>query len=234
MSEHAIRRVAVIGAGRMGTGIAQVCAMTGIPTVLIDRDPDTAARAQQTIQAALHRAVERARLSPVNRDRALASLRLGGFGDLGQVDLAIEAVPEAFDTKARLFAQLAEAAPRARPATNTRTLSVRALSQAAGRGDLVGLHFHDPVPRARLLEVVSDDAAWPALNEFAMRLGKIAVRSADSPGLIVDRVSQPLFLEAGRMRAEGLARRPNWTTAWRPRWAHRRARSSGSTSPAPT
>lgn len=205
MNEHAIRRVAVIGAGRMGTGIAQVCAMTGIPTILVDRDPDTAARAQHTIQAALHRAVARERLSPVNRDRALASLALGGFGDLGKVDLAIEAVPEEFDTKAQLFAQLAEAAPQARPATNTRTLSVRALGRAAGRDDLVGLHFINPVPRARLLEVVSDDAAWPALNEFAMRLGKIAVRSADSPGLIVDRVSQPLVLEAGRMRAEGLA-----------------------------
>ncbi|MBK1671200.1 hypothetical protein CKO28_24665 [Rhodovibrio sodomensis] len=205
MSEHAIRRVAVIGAGRMGTGIAQVCALTGLPTVLVDRDPDAAQGARQTIQAALHRAVGRERLSATNRDRALASLTLGGLADLSDVDLAIEAVPEDLDAKTQVFRALAEAAPQARLATNTRTLSVSALGRAAGRPDLAGLHFVDPVPRTRVLEVVCDDTAWPALNGFAMRLGKIAVRSADSPGFIVERCSQPLVLEAGRMLGEGLA-----------------------------
>jgi 3-hydroxybutyryl-CoA dehydrogenase len=205
MSEEVIERVAVIGAGRMGTGIAQVCAMTGIPTTLVDRDPAAAERAHRTIQSALDRAVERERLSAGDRDRAVASLALGSLDDLGAIDLAIEAVPEEFDTKARLLAELADKAPRARAATNTRTLSVTELGRAAGRRELVGLHFVNPVPRTRVLEVVCDDAAWPALNELAMRLGKIAIRTADSPGFLVDRVSQPLALEAGRMRAEGLA-----------------------------
>jgi 3-hydroxybutyryl-CoA dehydrogenase len=205
MSQEVIERVAVIGAGRMGTGIAQVCAMTGIPTTLVDRDPAAAERAHRTIQSALDRAVERERLSAGDRDRAVASLALGSLDDLGAIDLAIEAVPEEFDTKARLLAELADKAPRARAATNTRTLSVTELGRAAGRRELVGLHFVNPVPRTRVLEVVCDDAAWPALNELAMRLGKIAIRTADSPGFLIDRVSQPLALEAGRMRAEGLA-----------------------------
>ena len=212
MTNHAIQCVGVIGAGRMGTGIAQVCAMAGLPTRLLDRDDRAAERARKTIEAALHRAVERDRLSAVNRDRALAGLSVTGIGarglrgaELGQTDLLIEAVDEDFETKAQLFRDLAEAAPGARLATNTQSLSVGALGQAAGRPDLIALHFLNPVPRTRLLEVVCAEDAWETVQDFAMRLGKVAVRCQDSPGFIVERVAQPLFLEAGRMRAEGMA-----------------------------
>ncbi|MBK1697398.1 3-hydroxyacyl-CoA dehydrogenase NAD-binding domain-containing protein [Rhodovibrio salinarum] len=205
MTDNAIRRVGVVGAGRMGTGIAQACMLSGLPTVLVDRDPPTADRAQRTLRDALDRAVERGRLNAAERDRALAGLTVGRLDALADSDLIIEAIPEDFEAKAALLRDLAATVPTARLATNTRTLSVTALGQAIGRTDLAGLHFVPPVPRTRVVEVVCAAPAWAPLNEFAMRLGKVALRVADSPGFLVDRCSQPLFLEAGRMRAEGLA-----------------------------
>ena len=208
MSQDAIRRVAVIGAGHMGTGIAQICAMSGLETILVDRDPTTAERASQTIQGALHRAVDRGRLSAVNRDRALACLQLGTLSDLAGIDLAIEAIDEAADAKAALFRQVAEVAPQAWLATNTATLSVGELGRAVGRGDLAGLQFFSPVARTPLLEVICGDEAWDVLADFAKRLGKVAIRAADSPGFIVNRCALPCYLEAGRMLEAGLADAP--------------------------
>jgi 3-hydroxybutyryl-CoA dehydrogenase len=205
MSEHAIQRVAVIGAGRMGTGIAQVCAMSGIPTTLVDHKPANAKRARRTIREALDRAVGRWRLSPDDRDRAQQSLTLGTLADLAEIDLVIEAVPEDFDTKVQLFRDLRAAAPDALLATSTRTLSVTDLGEAADLPDLVALHFVHPVPRTGLIEVIGPAPTWRVLKDFAMRLGKVPIAARDRPGFIVDRVSQPLFLEAGRMRAEGMA-----------------------------
>ena len=208
MSQDAIRRVAVIGAGQMGTGIAQVCAMSGLEAILVDHEPGTAERARETIQGALHRAVDRGRLSAVNRDRALASLQLGTLSDLASIDLAIEAIDEVADAKAALFRQVAEVAPGAWLATNTATLSVTDLGRAVGRGDLAGLQFFNPVARTPVLEVICADDTWDVLADFAKRLGKVAIRSADSPGFIVNRCALPGYLEAGRMLEAGLADAP--------------------------
>jgi len=203
-----IQTVGVIGAGGLGTGIAQVCALAGLKTVLVDSDPAAGERARETIQGALHRAVERGRLSAGDRDRALASLELGTLSDLAGVDLAIEAIDEDFEAKTALFRELARIAPAARLATNTASLSISQLGRAAGRPDLAGVRFFNPVARVALLEVICPDAAWGALEGFATRLGKVAIRAGDSPGFIVNRCAQPFYLEAGRMLEAGLADAP--------------------------
>lgn len=205
MSEHAITRVAVVGTGRMGTGVAQICAMAGIPTTLVDHDPARAERAYSTISAALDRAIHRGRLSAADLDRAQDSLTLGTLSAVAEVDLAIEAVPEAFETKVQLFRDLTALAPETRLATSTRTLAVTELGKAADRPDLAALRFVHPAPRSGVVEVIGPAPTWQAFKEFAMRLGKVPIAARDRPGFIVDRVSQPLFLEAGRMRAEGMA-----------------------------
>ena len=205
LHENSIQTVGVIGAGGIGTGIAQVCTLAGLKTVLVDQDPAAAERARETIQDALHRAVDRGRVSAGDRDRALARLELGTLSDLAGIDLAIEAIDEDPDAKTALFCELARIAPTARLASNTASLSIAELGRAAGRPDLAGVRFFNPVPRVPLLEVICDDAAWGALDGFAKRLGKVAIRSADSPGFIVNRCAQPFYLEAGRMLEAGLA-----------------------------
>jgi len=210
---HAIERVAVIGAGTMGHGIAQVAAAAGCHVALVDTDEERVRHALERVRENLDGGVERGKLSAADRDVALERLR--GEPDLraaaADADLVIEAVPERLDVKASVFRDVeAAAGADAILATNTSSLSVTELAGRLERPDrLIGLHFFNPVHIMKLVEVVrgraSDEAAVQAGVEFCHRIGKEPILVNDSPGFASSRLGIALGLEAMRMVEEGVA-----------------------------
>ncbi|MEU1557433.1 3-hydroxyacyl-CoA dehydrogenase NAD-binding domain-containing protein [Streptomyces scabiei] len=188
-----VRRVGVVGSGTMARGIAEVTATAGFPTVLVARDADKASQALARIGESLVRAVRRGRIAP--QTKAAAMELLVGADDvdaLGDCDLVIEAVAEDIDVKRALFARLgAVCRPGALLATTTSSLSVTACAEASGRPSRVlGMHFFNPAPAMRLVELVrtdatSDEAAATA-QAVCERLGRTAVHCRDRVGFIVN------------------------------------------------
>ena len=213
MAAHGIGKVAVIGAGTMGHGIAQVSAMAGHDTVLCDVDAGQLERALARIEATLEKGVRLGKVEETTRDGALA--RLAGAGELhGAVDgadLVIEAVPEEMALKRRIFAEVEAAAPeRAILATNTSSLSITEMASGLARpGRFVGLHFFNPVHIMALVEIVKGDRTTiRTLNSghfFVESLGKEPILVSDSPGFASSRLGIVLGLEAIRMVESGVA-----------------------------
>jgi 3-hydroxybutyryl-CoA dehydrogenase len=209
----AIRRVAVIGAGTMGHGIAYVALAAGYDVALADADRDALLAAHDRIAASFAAAIERKKLSAADRDAGLA--RLATFPALESAaagsDLVIEAVPERMDLKRSLFAAAhAAAPPHAILASNTSSLSISDIAAAVPRPErVVGLHFFNPVAAMRLVEIVrgaaTSDATVEAVRAFAESLGKTAIVVQDSPGFATSRLGLALGLEAVRMLEAGVA-----------------------------
>jgi 3-hydroxybutyryl-CoA dehydrogenase len=205
--------VAVLGAGTMGNGIAQVCAMAGYEVSLYDAQPEAMERALSAIRANLEKGVERGKVTPETRDLALRGLRKAGSlaEAASRADLVIEAVPERMDLKTAIFAELdATAPPHAILGTNTSSLSVSRIARATQRPEsVIGLHFFNPVHIMRLLEVVrgteTSDAAVDAALAFARRIGKEPIVVTDTPGFASSRLGIVLGLEAMRMVEQGVA-----------------------------
>ena len=208
-----IRTVAVLGAGTMGHGIAQVSAMAGMDVRLFDADSERVEAGLSRIRANLEKGVERGKVEGDVRDGALERLR--GAGTLeeacGEADLVIEAVPERMEVKREVFGSVDRVAPEhAILATNTSSLSVSRIGEATGRPERVlGLHFFNPVHIMALLEVVrgertSTDALDAALD-YAARIGKEPIVVTDTPGFASSRLGVVLGLEAMRMVEEGVA-----------------------------
>ncbi len=206
-------RVAVVGAGTMGHGIAQVTAMAGAETVLLDRTQELVDKGLARIRSNLEGGVERGKVEPAARDAALA--RLTGATSIEEaargVDLAVEAVPEQLELKRQVLASLESAiGPEALLATNTSGLSI---SEIQGHlevpGRVVGLHFFNPVHIMKLVEVVHGAATTPrtidAAVDWVRRLGKEPIVVKDSPGFASSRLGILLGLEAMRMVEEGVA-----------------------------
>jgi 3-hydroxybutyryl-CoA dehydrogenase len=213
VSEHHAHRIAVLGAGTMGHGIAQVCAMAGFGVALHDPQPGAVERGLKTITQNLIKGVERGKVDAEVRDRAVVQLReAADLADaVHDVDLVIEAAPERMDVKTAIFADADRfAPPRAILATNTSSLSVSRIAAATGRADrVVGLHFFNPVHIMRLLEVVrgretSQDTVDTSLA-FARRLGKEPIVVTDTPGFASSRLGIVLGLEAMRMVEQDVA-----------------------------
>ncbi len=204
--------VAVVGAGTMGAGIAQVAAAAGHPVMLHDARTGTAEAAKEAIAAALARDVAKGRMTDEARsallDRIVPTSDLSGLAPAG---LAIEAVVEDLKVKREVFAALeAVVADDAVLATNTSSLSVTAIAAGLRRpGRLVGLHFFNPAPRMALVEVVSGLATDADIAEAACATaaawGKTPVHARSTPGFIVNRVARPFYGEAFRLLAEGAA-----------------------------
>ena len=213
MAEPRIDRVAVIGAGTMGRGIAQVAAMAGHEAVLCDVDAGQLERALAGIQATLDKGVRLGKVAAATRDAALE--RLSGTGGLkGAVagaDLVIEAVPEVMALKKRVFAEVeAAAGAGAILATNTSSLSIDEMGAGLGRPErFVGLHFFNPVHIMALVEIVKGERTAPATVErslaFVRGLGKEPIVVTDSPGFASSRLGIVLGLEAIRMVEAGVA-----------------------------
>jgi 3-hydroxybutyryl-CoA dehydrogenase len=208
-----VQRVLVIGAGTMGTGIAQVAARAGYRTGLFDVAPGAAARSLDKIGDSLARAVEKDRCTAQEREEALQRLFVAKEIDAAaaEADLIIEAAPEDLLLKKELFAKLSKAARAdAILATNTSSLPITAIASAATHPErVVGLHFFNPVPAMKLLEIVQGERTHPlvvtAARLVGARLGKEVVVVRDAPGFATSRLGVALAMEAIRMLEEGVA-----------------------------
>lgn len=208
-----IQRVAVIGAGTMGHGIAQVTAMAGVPVTLVDVAEERLAAAVERIGRNLDDGVARGKVEPEAAAAAKERIRISTelASAARSADLVIEAVPEKLDLKAKLLSDVeALADPATILATNTSSLSVSTLQDAVSRpGRILGLHFFNPVHIVRLLEVVraprTEEEVVEAGVAFAKRLGKEPIVVNDSPGFASSRLGVAIGLEAMRMLEEGVA-----------------------------
>ena len=207
-----IERVGVLGCGLMGSGIAQVCATAGFPTVARDVSNELLDRGRTVILRSLGKLVEKGKLEPAARDRALE--RLSFTTELGALDgvaIVIEAVTEDLELKNRLWRELdGRARPETIFASNTSSLTIGAMAAATTRPDrFVGLHFFNPVPLMPLVEVVrtvttsAETFEWAVA--FARRLGKEPVAARDSSGFIVNLLLIPFLLDAVRALERGVA-----------------------------
>ncbi len=208
----AIKQIGVLGAGQMGAGIAHVAAVAGYDVALADVSIERAEAGKAGIAKRLGRAVEKGKLSAEERDAALARITpVVGAEGLAQADMAIEAATENIDLKRKLFQSLdAACKPGCILASNTSSISITLLAAATGRPeDVVGMHFMNPVPVMKLVEIIrglaTSDATYDATLELAAKLGKTTITSKDSPGFIVNRILIPLINEACFALQEGLA-----------------------------
>ncbi|MBX5444690.1 3-hydroxyacyl-CoA dehydrogenase family protein [Sphaerobacter sp.] len=207
-----ITRVAVVGAGTMGSGIVQVVARAGIPVTMIDRDQAILDRAFETIAQRLHREVEKGRLTEEEAGVATSLIKTDASVDgAAEADLVIEAVPEVLDLKADIFRRLDEISPSATIlASNTSSISITQLAALTRRPDkVVGMHFFNPVPVMQLVEVIrglgTSDETHGAVMDLATRLGKTPVTVNDFPGFVSNRVLMPMINEAIYCLMEGVA-----------------------------
>jgi len=198
-----IEKVGVLGGGLMGSGIAQVSAAAGFPTTVREISEALCAKSRQSIEKTLAKGIERGKVSEGERDKALANLRfVTDLKDLADSDLFIEAVVEDLEVKNTLWSQLDKIArPEAIFASNTSSLTIIAMAAASGRPDrMLGLHFFNPVPLMKLVEVVrtittSDETEQRAMD-FVRALGKEPIRAKDSSGFIVNLLLVPYMIDA--------------------------------------
>ena len=206
------RSIGVIGAGTMGSGIAQVGVLAGLQVALVDVDEARVAQGHAAVAASLDRLVKKGRLAAAERDAALA--RIEGATDytaLAGCDFVIEAATENESLKLQILRRVDQVAKRdAIVATNTSSISITKLAASTGRASrFVGLHFFNPVPLMSLVEVVrglqTDDATVEAAVALARRLGKTPVIVKTAPGFVVNRLLIPMVNEAVFAFAEGVA-----------------------------
>ncbi len=207
-----VKQVAVVGAGTMGNGIAQVFAQAGYPVTLIDIVPGQLERAMAIIERSLARFVEKGRLSGEDRDKTLGHLRTAtDIAAAAGADLAVEAVVEDAAVKAEALRQLDSIlAPHAILASNTSSISITQLAGAVRRpAQTIGMHFMNPVPLMQLVEVIrglgTADETVAVTVEMVRRLGKTPVEVNDAPGFVANRILMPMINEAAYALMEGVA-----------------------------
>lgn len=207
-----MKKVAVIGAGTMGAGIAQAVVLAGYGVVLYDVSDEILAAASQAISSSIDQGVKRGKTPADVAAKAHNALELTtSLTDAAATDLVIEAAPEKLALKRDIFGVLdAAAPPHTLLASNTSSLSISAIASATTRPDKVlGLHFFNPAHIMKLVEVIRGDdtseATLAAANTFVASLGKTAVQCIDTPAFIVNRVARPFYGEAFRVLGEQLA-----------------------------
>jgi 3-hydroxybutyryl-CoA dehydrogenase len=212
-SRRPVERVGVVGAGTMGSGIAQLACLGGYETVLQDPDPAALEAGAARLVESLGKGVERELWSADEAEAAGGRLEaVGEVSDLAGCDLVIEAAPEDLDLKRRLFAVLAAdlGDPGTILASNTSSLPISAIAAEIPNPErVVGMHFFNPPALMKLVEVVatadSSDEALDATTAVGLRMGRTPIRAKDSPGFIANRLARPYSLESLRMLAEGVA-----------------------------
>jgi 3-hydroxybutyryl-CoA dehydrogenase len=208
-----IHSVGIIGAGTMGNGIAQVCAVHGIPVVLVDVAQAALDRGLGAVRNNLERLVQKEKMSAADRDAAMGRIRCTTqYDDLKGLPLVIEAATENPEIKVKILKQLdALLAPEAIIATNTSSISITMLAAATQRADrFVAMHFFNPAPVMALVEIVrglqTSDATHDAVFDLAKRLGKTPISVRNAPGFVVNRILVPMINEAFFVLAEGIAK----------------------------
>ena len=209
-----IKKVGVVGCGAMGTGIAQLCAQSGYQVVVSEINNELLNKGLASIDKVLARSVEKGRISQQDKDATLGRIKgTTSMKDFSDCDLMIEAAIENLDLKKKIFAELDKICPKdAILATNTSCLSIIDMAMVTKRPDKVlGLHFFNPAPVMRLLEIVrtiaTSDETIGVCKEFAKSVGKTPVIAPDKPGFIVNRLWVPYMLHAIRLYEEGVASR---------------------------
>ncbi|HSC25892.1 MAG TPA: 3-hydroxyacyl-CoA dehydrogenase NAD-binding domain-containing protein [Vicinamibacterales bacterium] len=206
-----IKRIGVVGAGTMGSGIAQVFAQAGFDVRLVDTAPGALDRARTTIEKSLEKLLDKGRLTAADRNDTLQHLAMGTSVDtLADVDYVVEAIYEDAQAKRELFVRCDQLTrPDVVLASNTSSISITALGAATTRPDRVlGMHFMNPVPLMPLVELIRGQATSPqsmmTATELCIRLNKTAVEAADYPGFIANRVLMPMINEAIYALMEGV------------------------------
>jgi 3-hydroxybutyryl-CoA dehydrogenase len=207
-----VSRVGVVGAGTMGRGIAQLAALGGYETVLYDPLPGVAEASAAELRKALDKGAARGRWS--TEDAAAAAQRVQPAEDVEQMagaELAIEATPERLELKSEIFNQLAAIlGPEAVLASNTSSLRVAEIAAGVPQPErVVGMHFFNPPPLMKLVEIVATDSsseqALTAATEVGERMGRTPIRAKDSPGFVANRLARPFSLESLRILGDGVA-----------------------------
>src|ERR1022692_2083410 len=209
-----IREVGVVGLGTMGAGIAEVFARAGLTVTAVEADPDALSHGMAILDGSLSRAVSRGKLTEDEYAQIVGRVRPGPtMASLAGADLVIEVVPEQLAIKRQILAQVDQVCrPDAIIATNTSSLSVTAIAAASARpGRVVGMHFFNPAPVMRLVEVVTtvltEPAAGQAVTELARRLGKTPVQVTDRAGFVANALLLPYLNHAVRLLETGYATR---------------------------
>ncbi len=206
-----IQTVAVLGAGTMGQGIAQVCAMSGFPTQLFDIDSSLSQKAISSISVNLDKAISKSKISESQKELILGRLSVANKLEDVKADLVIEAVVERLEVKQQLFRGLEiKNNGSAILASNTSSLSITEIAAGLKNPErFVGLHFFNPATLMNLVEVVrgtsTDDSVISMMMDFSKSLNKTAVLVKDSPGFIVNRVARHYYVEALKLLEEGVA-----------------------------
>jgi 3-hydroxybutyryl-CoA dehydrogenase len=207
-----IRTIGIIGAGTMGSGIAHVAALAGFEVLLHDASPEVLKRAMERLKGDLRNSTAKGRLSLTEATEALAAIHpRRTVSDLGEADFIIEAAVEDLAVKKDIFRKLdAIVRPDVVLATNTSSLSITAIGSLTRTPEsVVGMHFFNPPPLMKLVEVVrgaqTGDAAVTAACDLALAMKKTPVVCSDTPGFIVNRVARSFYGEALRMLGEGVA-----------------------------
>ena len=214
-----MRTMAVVGAGQMGAGIAQVAAQSGLEVLLIDVNPEFVQKGLSGIRSQLEKAVGKGKLKAEEAQATLGRLRAGGVEDARSAQFAVEAVTENEDVKKKVFQGLAKAMPQdAVLATNTSSIPITRIAATVVNPErVIGMHFMNPVPVMQLVEIIrgvqTSDATYAATRALAERMGKTTELSKDMPGFIVNRILIPMLNEACFALQEGLASAEDIDTA---------------------
>ena len=208
----AIQRIAVLGAGQMGNGITQVAAAAGYDVIMIDIEQEYVDKGLATIQRSLTKLVSKERMSQEDADATLARISLATDRSVcADCDLVVEAVPEILDLKTSIFAELdGICKPETILASNTSSISISTIADATNRPDrVIGMHFMNPVPIMKLVEVINGDKTSTETNaaviEASAKMGKTALSCNDSPGFVSNRILCPMLNEAILTLQEGVA-----------------------------
>ena len=207
-----ITTVGIIGAGTMGNGIAQACAVAGVDVVMVDISDAAVQKGLATVAGSLDRLIKKEKLTAADKDAALARIRTSTrYEDLQAAQLVIEAATENYELKLKILKQAdALLAPEVIVASNTSSISITKLAAATGRADrFIGMHFFNPVPMMALVEIIrglqTSDATHDAVKALAEKLGKSPITVKNAPGFVVNRILVPMINEAFFVLAEGLA-----------------------------
>ncbi|WP_336692969.1 3-hydroxybutyryl-CoA dehydrogenase [Delftia acidovorans] len=208
----AIQTVGIIGAGTMGNGIAQACAVSGIDVVMVDISDAAVQKGLATVSGSLDRLIKKEKLTEAEKTAALARIKTStDYAALKGAQLVIEAATENYELKVKILKQLdALLDADVIVATNTSSISITQLAAVTGRADkFIGMHFFNPVPMMALVEIIvglqTSDATHATVKELSERLGKSPITVKNAPGFVVNRILVPMINEAFFVLSEGLA-----------------------------
>ena len=214
MKADDIKQIAVIGAGTMGNGIAQVVATTGLNVTLIDLDQKYLDKAVATVGRSLDRLIKKEKISEADKKAILGRIKTSTeLKAAKDAQLVIEAIVENIEVKLNLFKKLEEVcSPNAIFASNTSSLPITQLASATKRpASFIGMHFMNPVPMMKLIEVIrglaTSDDTYKTIEDLSKKLGKIPVEVNDYPGFVANRILMPMINEAVQTLMEGVATR---------------------------